>query len=289
MEEPKEDKLPCVYKVLLMVLPVGVVVGTIVFMIAYFYMEREEEMERTVIVSHGLRVSDLEDMVDKFTDRIGERNIDTERGRIGLRRAASMIEGRLGPQNVGFPVRKCQGEAAYGLLWKSLSVEIRGEGKPEEVVFAAVSFSGEGEVADANCVSTLMMLAQSMARVKPVRTLRFVFLPADRTPAEQNQWLLRRCLKPGEVLAGVVGLKTMQGAPETGVEDWQPDDSVGHDKAWWEFLSSGGERPGGQTLAVWVTHPVFSSEAWIGKKRQRLERSLGAAREIRGWLLRAAE
>ena len=127
-----------------MVLPVGVVLGTIIFMFMYFYLEREDEKNHAVIVSHGLRVSDLEDMVDKFTSRIGEREIETEAGRAGLLRAASMIEGRLGPQNVGYPVRRSEGEAAHGLLWKSLSVEILGEERPQEVIFAAVSYAGAG-------------------------------------------------------------------------------------------------------------------------------------------------
>ena len=76
---------PRIYKILLMILPVGVVVGTIIFMFMYFYLEREDEKNHAVIVSHGLRVSDLEDMVDKFTSRIGEREIETEAGRAGLR------------------------------------------------------------------------------------------------------------------------------------------------------------------------------------------------------------
>ena len=110
-----DDSSPRIYKILLMVLPVGVVLGTIIFMFMYFYLEREDEKNHAVIVSHGLRVSDLEDMVDKFTSRIGEREIETEAGRAGLLRAASMIEGRLGPQNVGYPVRRSEGEAAHGL------------------------------------------------------------------------------------------------------------------------------------------------------------------------------
>ena len=115
-----DDSSPRIYKILLMVLPVGVVLGTIIFMFMYFYLEREDEKNHAVIVSHGLRVSDLEDMVDKFTRRIGEREIETEAGRAGLLRAASMIEGRLGPQNVGYPVRRSEGEAAHGLSMEKL-------------------------------------------------------------------------------------------------------------------------------------------------------------------------
>lgn len=274
-----------------MTLPVGVVIGTIIFMFMYFYMEREDERKRTVIVSHGLRIGDLEDMVDKFTDRIGERDIETEQGRVGLRRAASMIEGRLGRQNVGYLVSKCQGQAAHGLLWKSLSVEIRGEEHPEEVVFAAVSYSGNGGVADANTVSTVMMLAQAMAREKPARTLRFVFLPMDDPADQQNSWLIKRCLQPGESCAGIIGLHMMPDTPAAGTSAWQATTGDPADKSWWDYLSgksADGKFSGGRTPAVWLTHPVFSSKTWMDKKGERLERTLDATRELRAWLLKAA-
>ena len=46
--------------------------------------------------------------------------------------------------------------------------------------------------ADANTVSTMMMLASSMAREKPARTIRFVFMPYNEAPQDQNQRLLKR-------------------------------------------------------------------------------------------------
>lgn len=273
-----------------MVLPVGVVLGTIVFMIMYFHLEREEERNHAVIISHGLRVSDLEDMVNKFTDRIGERDVETEQGRVGMKRAESMIEGRLGPQNVGYPVKKCEGEAAYGLLWKSLSVEIRGDKKPDEVVFAAVSYSGAGQVADANVVSTLMMLASSMAREGCDRTIRFVFLPMNRPSGQQNRWLVDRCLKPGESCVGIIGVKTMDQTPATGEPEWQVVTPTPADQAWWKHLSTGAAvaaSESGTPPSVWATHPVFSPATWVGKKEQRLERTLGVAQELRQWLQKA--
>lgn len=290
MADTATQKSPRIYKILLMTLPVGVVVGTIVFMVMYFYLERKDEREHAVIISHGLRLGDLEDMVGKLTDRIGSRDMETEAGRGGLRRAASMIEGGLGPQNVGYPVKKSEGEAAYGLLWKSLSVELRGEQNPDDVVFVAASYAGAGDVADATCVSTLMMLASAMAREKPAQTLRFVFLPMDRAPAEQNRWLMSRCLAAGERCVGIIGLRTMGKSPETGAGDWEVVAPADADKAWWEYLSKGGPgngRSASSPPSVWVTHAVFSPDTWVGQKADRLERALDVAREIRTWLLKA--
>lgn len=283
------DSSPKRYKVILMILPVGVVVGTIVFMFMYFYNERRDEQEHRVIAAHGLRIEDLDDIADKFTNRIGVRSVETEEGRSGLKSAASMIEGRLGPQNVGFTVKKDEGEAKYGLLWKSLWVDIRGQETPERVIIAAVSFAGEGNVADANTTSTLMMLASSMARDQLARTVRFVFLPLEQSPDQQNAWLLERCLQKGETCDGIIGIKAMQGKPEIGADEWQLDGASAKNQAWWDFLREGKQRPGGDAQSVWVSHSVYATETWQGQRDRRLEKTMEVAGTIAFWLRQAAQ
>lgn len=284
---------PRFYKVMIMLLPVGVVIGTIVFMFAYFYMEREDDRKHAVIASYGLRMDDLDDMVSKFSDRIGERNHTSEAGRKGLKQAASMIEGRLGPQNVGYNVSKGEGEAIGGLLWKSLWVDLRGSASPEEVVLVAVSYSGEGKDADANCVSSVMMLASSMAREKSAKTLRFVFLPLALTMEQQNQWLVERCLQKGETCVGIVGFQTMKTAPSAGGEEWESQTPTSQDEQWWKYLSQGGVKSDsageGAVPSLWLSASVYSFEAWQGRRYDRLNRTIQLAGDAEKWLRRAAE
>ncbi|MBK1853547.1 hypothetical protein JO972_01110 [Verrucomicrobiaceae bacterium 5K15] len=278
---------PRIYKVILMILPVGVVIGTIIFMYMYFHNERRDEQNHAVIASHGLRVDDLQDMVGKFSNRIGVRAVDSEEGRRGLVAAASMIEGRLGPQNVGFPVKKSEGQASHGRLWKALWVDIRGSEDPESIIFAAVSFSGAGEMADANTVSSMVMLASTMAREVPERTIRFVFLPLDLSPSEQNRWLLERCLNDGERCDGIVGLKEMQGELAVGDGAWQAE--AGSDSQWWQYLQDQSSRPETEAPAVWLSHPVFSPDTWKGQDDKRLQKTIEAAGSMKEWLKRAAK
>ena len=288
----KESHQPRIYKIAIMILPIGVVIGTAVFMWMYFAKHQEDSNEQSVIVAPGIRMSDLDDMVGKFTDRIGSRTTETEEGRVGLRRAASMIEGRLGPQNVGFKVRKDEGIASHDLLWKSLWVDVRGVEKPEEVVIAAVAYAGAGKTADANTVSTLMMVASSMAREKPMCTIRFVFLPFERLPEEQDRWLVDHCLMSGESCVGIIGLEVMDKAPKAGDDDWHITAPEPADQAWWEYLGGGkegGKFNGGKMPSVWVTHAVFSSQVWQNERDQRLQATLTVAQEIREWLQMAAK
>ncbi|MFK7912076.1 MAG: hypothetical protein AB8F34_15965 [Akkermansiaceae bacterium] len=274
-----------------MFLPIGVVIGTAVFMWMYYANHKEESNEQKVIVATGIRMTDLQDMVGKFTGPIGVRTIENNQGRTGLRLAASMIQGRLGPQNLGLKIYSGEGTAAHDRLWKSLWVDVRGGDKVSEVVIAAVPFTGAGEVADANTVSTLMMLASSLANEKPSRTIRLVFLPIDRPQEEQNQWLLSRCLQEGELCVGIVGIDVMRGSPKPGDPNWVAAAPNSADKDWWEFLSSGGKAvktESDSVPSVWLTHAVYSDNAWVDRKEQRLEETINVARQLREWLLKAA-
>ena len=138
--------------------------------------------------------------------------------------------------------------------------------------------------ADANTVSTMMMLASSMAREKPARTIRFVFMPYNDAAQDQNQWLLTRCLKSGESCSGIIGLQTMGEMPSAGDSAWQMQTKSPVDIAWWNSLTEGSsamESRNGVVPSAWLTHPVYSSQTWIGNRDLRLERTLIAAQDLR--------
>ncbi|MGJ8675906.1 MAG: hypothetical protein ACSHX0_00165 [Akkermansiaceae bacterium] len=270
-----------IYKFIIMALPLGCIVGVAVFMTMYYLNKKDEAKEQNVLIAHDMRVGDLEDMVEKFTDRIGVRELDTEAGRKGLQRAASMIEGSLGPQNLGFTVTRSSGEAAHGLLWKNLSVDIRGEKKPDDVVFALVSYAGEGKVADANAVATMMMLVSSMAYEKPARTIRFVFSPLKKPLDEKRGWLLAESLLAGENSVAVLGIDVMATAPDMSTDGWQNVESMTKANLT-ATLAQKGQTP------LWLTHSVLSSQAWAGNDNGRFRSTLEAAQEIKAWLLQAA-
>lgn len=287
----EDSRPPRIYKIAIMILPIGVVIGTAVFMWMYFANHLKEKNEQNVIVATGIRAGDLRDMVGKLTGLIGERDIGTEQGRAGLARAAAMIEGRLGPQNLGLRVNKGAGDAVDGRLWKSLWVDVRGGGKNNEVVIAAVSFAGAGETADANTVSTLAMLASSLAKEKPARTIRLVFLPVSRPPAQQDQWLLGHCLRSGETCAGILGLHVMHGEPRPGDPGWAVTARRPADQAWWQSVSSanqGTTHAGAEVPSVWLTHAVYATGTWKGKPDARVRATVPVARELRAWILKAA-
>jgi hypothetical protein len=136
-----------------------------------------------------------------------------------------------------------------------------------------------------------MMLASSMAREKPSRTIRFVFTPFDDSSNEHDLWLLTQCLKPGESCSGIIGLKAMDEMPSTGDADWQISTNSPQDLAWWNSILSDEvslKQDNGIVPTVWLTHTVFSSKTWVDQRAQRLESTLNPAQELRKWLVKAS-
>ena len=91
---------------------------------------------------------------------------------------------------------------------------------------------------------------------------------------------------------GIVGLQVMNRAPAASDEEWIVRAPIAADAMWWAYLSGRGqEEPssGEEVPSVWLTHAVYSSEAWQDKKDERLKATIGVAQQLRGWLLKAAE
>lgn len=265
-----------IYKILIMVLPVGVVLGTIIFMYMYFYLERQEDKKQSIIVSREMKVTELDLLVEKFSDRIGLRDLDTEQGRNGLLRAGSMIRGGLGPQNLGLKVTQGEGKAAHGLLWRSLSVDIKGDTFPEEVVVAAVSYSGEGEISDANTVSTMVMLVNSMARKKSGKTIRFVFLPLRNSGFSSFKKQALEVIGSDEKLAGYIALDTMEGMPDLLGQGWVDLETKSAVE-----IGVTQEIKRGEVKSFSLTHSVYSADAWQGNRGGRLASTLRLAQELK--------
>jgi hypothetical protein len=119
----------------------------------------------------------LEDDLKKIVEVIGERNASSESAAAGLSRAASMIEGLLGPSNTGYAVRQTKGP----LKWPLLQVTLTGKNPEAPPVWVLTSYDSRvgsrGAEANATGLAATLAAAQALARDKPLVSIHFVFLP----------------------------------------------------------------------------------------------------------------
>ena len=171
-----EKKRPRWASVLLVFIPAWLVVSAgIGLWLVLRHEKKQAEIEQTRF-SQNVSIPLLTDDLKKIVNVIGERNVSSEAAQANLGRAASMIEGLLGPSNTGYAVKKHRGPAN----WPLLQITIKGKvaESPVWIVTSYDSRSGsKGAEANASGLAATIAAAQSMAADQPQHTIHFIFLP----------------------------------------------------------------------------------------------------------------
>lgn len=162
---------------LLVILPLWLVASGGVAM--WYFLQRDKKLETAEQQRFSRSVSEtaLADDVRKLVEVVGERNGASEQASKNLSRAAAMIEGSLGPSNIGFAVARVPGPAD----WPLLHVSITGKNPDAPAVWIVCAYDSRpgspGADANATGVAAMLAAAQALAGEKPTLSVHFVFLP----------------------------------------------------------------------------------------------------------------
>jgi hypothetical protein len=201
-EKPRRRWAP----VLLVVIPVWLILSASVGIWLLFRHEKKQAEIEQARFSQAVSAELIADDLKKLVTVIGERNPSSETAAANLTRTASMLEGLLGPSNVGYAVKKHPGPAK----WPILQITIRGESddQPVWVIASYDSPAGsKGAEANASGLAATFAAAQAMAAEKPRRPVHFAFVPhandADSPVLETLTKLntIIREVRPSSVLA----------------------------------------------------------------------------------------
>jgi hypothetical protein len=167
---------------LLVILPLWLVVSGGGAMWYFLHRDKKLEAAEQERFSRSVSATALADDVRKLVEIVGERNSASEKAAKNLTRAASMIEGSLGPSNIGFAVNRTPGPAD----WPLLHVRIQGKNADAPgvwIVCAYDSRSGSpGAEANATGVAASLAAAQALAGEKPPVSVHFAFVPHGNDP-----------------------------------------------------------------------------------------------------------
>lgn len=143
----------------------------------YFHLEKKEARVEQERFAQAVSTPLLADDLRKLVEIIGERNASSEVAAANLSRAASMIEGLLGPTNTGYAVRRTNGPAK----WPLLQVTLIGKNPQAPAVWVLTTYDSRagsrGAEANASGLAATLAAAQAVARDKLVASVHFVFLP----------------------------------------------------------------------------------------------------------------
>lgn len=164
--------------------------------------------------SRAVSATALEDDVRKLTHLVGERNTTSQSAAKNLTRAAAMIEGSLGPSNIGYVVTRTPGPAE----WPLIHVRILGKNTDEPAVWIVGAYdsrqSSPGAEANATGVAAIMAAAQALAAETPERNIHFAFLPHWNDPTSLGLETARKFAELAGRPSVVLCVEAMGAGPE---------------------------------------------------------------------------
>lgn len=167
---------------LLVILPLWLIVSGGGAMWYFLQRDKKLETEERQRFSRSVSEAALADDMRKLVGIVGERNGASETAAKNLSRAAAMIEGSLGPSNIGFTVSRAPGPAD----WPLLHVRITGSNPSSPAVWVVCAYDSRpgkpGVEANATGVAAMLAAAQALAGETPAASVHFAFLPHGNDP-----------------------------------------------------------------------------------------------------------
>lgn len=139
--------------------------------------ESKEASETQQRFMQEMSVERIADDLQKLTSVIGERNLSSETNRQNLSRAASMIEGILGPQNTGYAIDRIAGPAQ----WPILRAKLPGKSRNAPALWIVTAYDTPtgpaNTLSSSSGVAAAVAAAQAMARDELRVEIHFIFIP----------------------------------------------------------------------------------------------------------------
>lgn len=175
-------KRPKWLTVLLVALPVWLLASGGVTLWILLHREGEQAKAEQQRFAQSVSIPMIADDLKKLVEIIGERNGDNESAAKNLTRAASMIEGLLGPTNTGYAIRRERGPAD----WPLIQITLQGKRPELPAVWVLASYDSRpgspGVEANATGLAATLAAAQALAGDSLGVNVHFVFLPHANDP-----------------------------------------------------------------------------------------------------------
>lgn len=177
-----QPKRPKWVTLLLVILPVWLIGSGSTAMWFYFHRENKQAEIEQQRFAQSVSIPMIEDDLKKLVQIIGERNGASESAANNLTRAASMIDGLLGPGNTGYTVQRENGPAK----WPLIHVTLRGKNPESPAVWVLSSYDSRpgspGAEANATGLAATIAAAQALATDTLPVSVNFAFLPHANDP-----------------------------------------------------------------------------------------------------------
>ncbi|MEP4078842.1 hypothetical protein [Haloferula sp.] len=161
----------------LVILPAWLVISAGFGVWKYYQDSKKEEIIEPSKFATPISPDRISDDMRKLVEIVGPRNVGSEEGANGLTRAASMIQGSLGPGNAGYRVELEGGPETPNGQWPVIMATLPGGSAQPLWVIAGYDTLGGGVEANSSGLASVLAVARAVAGEKPRRPVKFAFLP----------------------------------------------------------------------------------------------------------------
>ncbi|MFN9512162.1 MAG: hypothetical protein ACK57Z_04230 [Akkermansiaceae bacterium] len=183
---------------LLVILPLWLIVSAAVFLVQYFKNEASDKSLAEQRFAKSVSAESIADDLRKIISVIGERNTSKPDQ---LSATASMIEGSLGPSNIGYQIEKITGSLNFPIL----KVTIPSSGPSAEPIWILTSYdspkNSRGAEKNASGLVATLATAQALADFSTPRPIHFLFIPhanEDNSPILETVTIISNLIKPNK-------------------------------------------------------------------------------------------
>jgi hypothetical protein len=180
MSEDETQKSPWVWKAAIVALPVGLVLAIIIALALKLSEGPRNEMTELTYAAADFDPGSLLDSVSKLEDLLGRRNFEDKAGQQQMRGTTALIEGSLGPNNLGYEVNSSGALTREGKVWRNYWIEKGKAGDAGTVLLWTRYANADGSPS----VAALLSVAEWMRGRNFEQQVILAFVP---TPERLNE------------------------------------------------------------------------------------------------------
>ena len=259
-----------------MILPIGLVVGTVTSLVNHLSQNEKKEAQLEFQVAVALNAKDIASTMDHAL-LLGTRTNATELGRNNTQTVSRFIQGSVSPGGTGIQFKEVNLKSAGDQKLRLAYADIFGA-EENEFVAVVIELVGEQGKADAAKLGLTPSLIRSLADASPNYSLRFVLSPETQSAQQHAASLRKNTLSSKkQKIHKVIVLKEQDNVAITDPNDWK-------------ILASSPAQLASKSESnlIEITHPVLRREPTEAITTEHSKATLKAADQLRMLILKLA-
>lgn len=261
---------------ILMLLPIGIAVGSITSLVNHLSKNQEAEAQEEYKVAVALNAKDITNAMKKSL-LFGKRNLTSEIGLTNTESVKRFIKGDVSPGGTGQQWEDAKVTTSNNRTIKLSYTDIQGADK-DQIIAVVIELVGKKNKADTSKIAITPAVIRSLLKEKPLTTIRFVLTPSTGSASQHAEEIRRVSLKKNQTLLHTIVLKEQDEVKLSDTDEWK---NLHSNTSASQLIEDGKSE-------LEITHSVLRRAEISEVSPQHSQATLDAAAQLRTLILKAA-